>query len=129
MSGEYKLRFLVVDDQQSIRKLCTTIAGGLGFDCSEADSAETALVKLENDAPDIVLVDLRMAQMSGLEFLAEVKRILPRAEVSIMTGYGSIETAVQAMKLGAYDYITKPFRVEELKMTLQRMAEKVALGS
>ena len=69
-----------------------------------------------------------MAQMSGLEFLAEVKKILPRAEVSIMTGYGSIETAVQAMKLGAYDYITKPFRVEELKMTLQRMAEKVASG-
>ena len=127
MSSEYKIRFLVVDDQQSIRKLCTTIASGLGFDCSEAESAETALVKLENDAPDIVLVDLRMAQMSGLEFLAEVKKILPRAEVSIMTGYGSIETAVQAMKLGAYDYITKPFRVEELKMTLQRMAEKVGL--
>ncbi len=128
MGGEYKIRFLVVDDQQSIRKLCTTIAAGLGFDYSEADSAESALVKLENDAPDIVLVDLRMAQMSGLEFLAEVKKILPRAEVSIMTGYGSIETAVQAMKLGAYDYITKPFRVEELKMTLQRMAEKVGSG-
>ena len=127
MGGEYKVRFLVVDDQQSIRKLCTTIAAGLGFDYFEADSAESALVKLENDAPDIVLVDLRMAQMSGLEFLAEVKKILPRAEVSIMTGYGSIETAVQAMKLGAYDYITKPFRVEELKMTLQRMAEKVGL--
>jgi DNA-binding NtrC family response regulator len=127
LSGEYKIRFLVVDDQQSIRKLCTTIAAGLGFDYSEADSAESALIKLENDAPDIILVDLRMSQMSGLEFLAEVKRILPRAEVSIMTGYGSIETAVQAMKLGAYDYITKPFRVEELKMTLQRMAEKVGL--
>jgi DNA-binding NtrC family response regulator len=127
MTDEYKIRFLVVDDQQSIRRLCVTIAASLGFECSEAESAESALEKLENDAPDIVLVDLRMAQMSGLEFLAEFKKTLPHSEVSIMTGYGSIETAVQAMKLGAYDYITKPFRVEELKMTLQRMAEKVRL--
>jgi DNA-binding NtrC family response regulator len=127
MVDEYKIRFLVVDDQQSIRRLCVTIAASLGFECSEAENAETALEKLENDAPDIVLLDLRMAQMSGLEFLAEFKKILPHSEVSIMTGYGSIETAVQAMKLGAYDYITKPFRVEELKMTLQRMAEKVHL--
>ena len=127
MADEYKIRFLVVDDQQSIRRLCVTIAAGLGFECSEAESAESALEKLENDAPDIVLVDLRMAQMSGLEFLAEFKKILPHSEVSIMTGYGSIETAVQAMKLGAYDYITKPFRVEELKITLQRMAEKIRL--
>ncbi|MGA2988887.1 MAG: sigma-54 dependent transcriptional regulator [Candidatus Korobacteraceae bacterium] len=127
MVDEYKIRFLVVDDQQSIRRLCVTIAASLGFECSEAENAETALEKLENDAPDIVLVDLRMAQMSGLEFLAEFKKILPHSEVSIMTGYGSIETAVQAMKLGAYDYITKPFRVEELKITLQRMAEKVRL--
>ncbi len=127
MADAYKIRFLVVDDQQSIRRLCVTIAAGLGFECSEAESAESALEKLENDAPDIVLVDLRMAQMSGLEFLAEFKKILPHSEVSIMTGYGSIETAVQAMKLGAYDYITKPFRVEELKITLQRMAEKIRL--
>ena len=127
MADAYKIRFLVVDDQQSIRRLCVTIAASLDFECSEAESAESALEKLENDAPDIVLVDLRMAQMSGLEFLAEFKKILPHSEVSIMTGYGSIETAVQAMKLGAYDYITKPFRVEELKITLQRMAEKVRL--
>ncbi len=105
MGGDYKIRFLVVDDQQSIRKLCTTIATGLGFEYSEAESAESALVKLENDAPDIVLVDLRMAQMSGLEFLAEAKKILPRSEISIMTGYGSIESAVHAMRIGAYDYI------------------------
>ena len=127
MTEEYKIRFLIVDDQQSIRKLCTTIGASLGFECSEAENAESALLKLENEAPDIILVDLRMAQMSGLELLAEVKKILPRAEVSIMTGYGSIESAVQAMKLGAYDFITKPFRLEELKMTLQRMAEKIRL--
>jgi DNA-binding NtrC family response regulator len=127
MTEDFRIHFLIVDDQQSIRKLCVTIGASLGFSCDEAESAEAALRFLESNAPDIILVDLRMAEMSGLEFLAAVKKILPRTEVAIMTGYGSIESAVQAMKLGAYDYITKPFRVEELKLTLQRMAEKVRL--
>jgi DNA-binding NtrC family response regulator len=127
MTEDFRIHFLIVDDQQSIRKLCVTIGASLGFSCDEAESAEAALHFLESNSPDIILVDLRMAEMSGLEFLAAVKKILPRTEVAIMTGYGSIESAVQAMKLGAYDYITKPFRVEELKLTLQRMAEKVRL--
>lgn len=127
MTEDFRVHFLIVDDQQSIRKLCVTIGASLGFSCEEAESAEAALQLLETSAPDIILVDLRMAEMSGLEFLAAVKKMLPRTEVAIMTGYGSIESAVQAMKLGAYDYITKPFRVEELKITLQRMAEKIRL--
>jgi two-component system, NtrC family, response regulator AtoC len=127
MTEDFRVHFLIVDDQQSIRKLCVTIGASLGFSCEEAESAEAALQTLESSAPDIILVDLRMAEMSGLEFLAAVKKMLPRTEVAIMTGYGSIESAVQAMKLGAYDYITKPFRVEELKITLQRMAEKIRL--
>ncbi len=127
MSEQLKLRFLIVDDHQSIRKLCMTVGGSLGFECREADSAEAALAMLESEAPDIVLADLMMPNMTGLEFLPRVKEILPRAEIAIMTGHGSIETAVQAMKLGAYDYITKPFRIEELKLLLQRMQEKVNL--
>jgi DNA-binding NtrC family response regulator len=127
VTDDLRIRFLIVDDQQTIRKLCMTIGESLGFCCAEAESAEAALAQLETNAPDIMLVDLRMAEMSGLEFLAEVKRTQPHTEVAIMTGYGSIETAVQAMRLGAYDFITKPFRVEELKMTLERMAEKVRL--
>lgn len=127
MTEDLKINFLIVDDQQSIRKLCVTIGASLGFLCEEAESAESALAYIESNSPDIILVDLRMAEMSGLEFLARVKNMLPRTEVALMTGYGSIESAVQAMKLGAYDYITKPFRVEELKLTLQRMAEKVRL--
>src|SRR5206468_11171520 len=69
-----------------------------------------------------------MPRMSGLEFLERVKRLLPRAEVAVMTGHGSVETAVQAMKLGAYDYIAKPFSpLEELRLFLRRMADKVEL--
>ena len=76
----------------------------------------------------MILSDLVMPHMSGLEFLEKVKKLLPRTEVALMTGHGSIETAVQAMKLGAYDYITKPFSsLEELRLFLRRMAEKVRL--
>src|ERR1700757_264127 len=127
MTDGAKVRFLIVDDHQSIRKLCMTVGASVGFDCMEAESGEAALTCLENNSPDIILTDLMMPNMSGLEFLPRVKQVLPRAEIAIMTGHGSIETAVQAMKLGAYDYITKPFRVEELKLLLQRMAEKVSL--
>jgi two-component system, NtrC family, response regulator AtoC len=127
VTADFRVQFLIVDDQQTIRKLCMTIGASLGFACAEAESAEAAIAYLETNSPDIVLADLKMESMDGLEFLQQVKKTLPRTEVAIMTGYGSIESAVQAMKLGAYDYITKPFRVEELKMVLQRMAEKVRL--
>jgi DNA-binding NtrC family response regulator len=127
MSDDLRARFLIVDDHQSIRKLCMTVGASLGFHCTEADSGESALARLETDSPDIILADLMMPQMTGLEFLSRARQMLPRTEIAIMTGHGSIETAVQAMKLGAYDYITKPFRIEELKLLLQRMEEKVKL--
>ncbi|MGB9122308.1 MAG: sigma-54 dependent transcriptional regulator [Candidatus Angelobacter sp.] len=127
MTSDAKVRFMIVDDHPSIRKLCMTVGTSVGFSCVEAESAEAALSQLENDSPDIILTDLMMPNMSGLEFLPRVKQLLPRTEIAIMTGHGSIETAVQAMKLGAYDYITKPFRVEELKLLLQRMVEKISL--
>jgi DNA-binding NtrC family response regulator len=127
MTSDAKVRFMIVDDHPSIRKLCMTVGASLGFSCLEAESAVAALAQLENYSPDIILADLMMPNMTGLEFLPRVKELLPRTEVAIMTGHASIETAVQAMKLGAYDYITKPFRIEELKLLLQRMAEKISL--
>jgi DNA-binding NtrC family response regulator len=127
MTDDSKIKFLIVDDEQSIRRLCTTIGGSLGFACAAAESAEAALAYIETQSPDIVMSDLMLPNMSGVDLLRQVKQLLPRTEVAIMTGHGSIESAVQAMKLGAYDYVTKPFRVEELKLVLQRMAEKVRL--
>src|SRR5213596_4069004 len=105
-----------------------TIGEALGFICMEAESGESALALLEEQPAHIILTDMVMPNMSGLEFLERVKRLLPRAEVALMTGHGSIETAVQAMKLGAYDYISKPFSpLDELRLFLRRMAEKVRL--
>jgi two-component system response regulator AtoC len=127
MSEDLKTKLLVVDDEQSIRRLCMTIGTSLGFACNEAESAESAVTRLETDPPDLVLTDLKLPNQSGVELLKQVRSILPRTEIAIMTGHGSIESAVDAMKLGAYDYIEKPFRVEKLRLLLQRMAEKVRL--
>ncbi len=127
MSDDNKTRLLVVDDEQSIRRLCMTIGNTLGYACTEAESAEAALARLEPYAPDLILTDLKLPTMSGVELLKQAKNLLPHTEVAIMTGHGSIESAVDAMKLGAYDYIEKPFRVEKMRSLLQRMAEKVHL--
>src|SRR6266481_760094 len=125
MSDEMKTRLLVVYDEQTTCRLCMTIGNTLGYVCAEAESAEAALARLDSDTPDLLLTALKLPNMSGVELLKQTKKLLPHAEVAIMTGHGSIESAVDAMKLGAYDYIEKPFRVE--KMRLQRMAEKVRL--
>ncbi len=127
MTDDFRVRFLIVDDEQSIRKLCTTIGASLGFECAEAESAEAALAYLESGSPDVVLVDRRLPTMSGDDLLRQIKAMLPRTEVAIITGHGSIESAVEAMRLGAYDYIVKPFGAGQLKLVLQRMKEKVRL--
>jgi two-component system response regulator AtoC len=125
---DFRIRLLIVDDEQSIRKLCVTVGEALGFVCLEVESGESALALLEEQSVHMVLSDMVMPHMSGLEFLEKVKKLLPRTEIALMTGHGSIETAVQAMKLGAYDYITKPFApLEELRQFLRRMADKVRL--
>jgi len=128
VTDQLEICFLVVDDEESIRRLCMTVAEGLGFTCMEASTGEDALALLEEKPAHIILTDLVMPRMSGLEFLERVRKILPRAEVAVMTGHSSVETAVQAMKLGAYDYISKPFTpLEELRLFLRRMAEKIRL--
>jgi two-component system, NtrC family, response regulator AtoC len=128
VTQDLRIRLLVVDDEESIRKLCMTVGEGLGFACMEAESGDAALALLEEHPAHVVLTDLVMPNMSGLEFLEKVKRLLPRCEIAVMTGHSSVETAVQAMKLGAYDYISKPFSpLEELRLFLRRMAEKIRL--
>jgi two-component system response regulator AtoC len=123
-----RVRLLIVDDEQTIRRLCMTVGESLGFSCTEAESGEAALAVLESQPVHMVLTDLVMPHMSGLEFLEQVKRLHPRIEIAVMTGHGSVETAVQAMKLGAYDYIAKPFApLDELRLFLRRMADKVRL--
>src|SRR5271155_864015 len=126
--NDFRMRMLVVDDEQTIRRLCVTVGEALGLFCLEAESGEAALALLEEQPVHMVLTDMVMPGMTGIAFLEQVKRAHPRIEVAVMTGHGSVETAVQAMKFGAYDYIAKPFHpLDELRLFLRRMADKVRL--
>jgi two-component system, NtrC family, response regulator AtoC len=128
MTTDFRIRLLIVDDEQTIRRLCMTVGESLGFECLEAEDGDAAVALLEEQPVHMVLTDMVMPRLSGLEFLEQVKRDHPRVAVAVMTGHGSVETAVQAMKLGAYDYISKPFApLDELRLFLQRMADKVRL--
>jgi DNA-binding NtrC family response regulator len=128
MTQDVRVRLLIVDDEQTIRRLCMTVGESLGFSCLEAESGDAALAVLDARPVHMVLTDLVMPSMGGLEFLEQAKRNHPRIEVAVMTGHGSVESAVQAMKLGAYDYISKPFApLDELRLFLRRMADKVRL--
>ncbi|MBZ5614075.1 MAG: sigma-54 dependent transcriptional regulator [Acidobacteriia bacterium] len=125
---DFCIRLLIVDDEQTIRRLCMTVGESLGFLCLEAESGDAALAVLEEQPVHMILTDMVMPRMSGIEFLEQVKRDYPGIEVAVMTGHGSVETAVQAMKLGAYDYIAKPFApLDDLRLFLRRMADKVRL--
>jgi len=82
MSDSLKVRLLVVDDEQSIRKLCMTIGGSLGYSCAEAESAEVALSRIEQEAPDLILTDLKLPTQSGVELLRQAKSLFPPSRFS-----------------------------------------------
>jgi DNA-binding NtrC family response regulator len=123
------LNLLIVDDERSIREACREVAVSLGFAAFAADSAEHAYRLLDTQAFDAVLLDLRLPGAGGLEALRRIKERRPEAIVIVVTGYGTVQSAVQAMKNGAYDYVTKPFSVDELKLLLERVSSHLKLKS
>jgi len=116
------LNLLIVDDERSVRDSCREAARSLGFHVQVADTPELAYRELDTTTTDVVLLDLRLPGASGLDVLREIKRRRPETLVIVMTGFATVQSAVQAMKLGAYDYITKPFDFDELNLVLQRAA-------
>ena len=102
-------RVLVVDDEQSMRELLGIMLRQVGYAVTLADGGETAVEALKSDAFDLVITDLRMRKVDGLAVLRAAKEHSPRTVVLVVTAFASTETAVEAMKLGAYDYVTKPF--------------------
>jgi len=123
------LNLLIVDDERSVREACREVAHSLGFFAQVADSAEQAHRLLDLQPFDAVLLDLRLPGAGGLDVLRRVKERRPEAVVIVVTGYGTVQSAVQAMKNGAYDYVTKPFSVDELKLLLERVASHLKLKS
>jgi DNA-binding NtrC family response regulator len=121
------LNLLIVDDEKSIRDACREVAQTLGFTAYVADSAEHAYRLLQAQNIDAALLDLRLPGAGGLEALRQIKAQRPEALVIVVTGYGTVQSAVQAMKHGAYDYVTKPFSMDELKLLLERVASHLRL--
>ena len=122
-----KKTVLVVDDDSAHRTMLRALVGGWGYDVIEADDGSTAIEEVKKQPFDLVLMDVRMLKVSGLEALARIKAFNPAIPVTIMTAYSSVETAVEALKKGAYDYLTKPLDFDKLRLTLERAMEHAQL--
>jgi putative nucleotidyltransferase with HDIG domain len=121
---EDRPRVLVVDDEKFIRDIIADFLGMEGYIVRTAEDGSSAVTELERARYDMVISDLKMPRMGGLDLLKEVSKTHPDTLTVIMTGFGTVETAIDAMKRGAYDYILKPFKVEEVVHIVQRGLEK-----
>jgi response regulator RpfG family c-di-GMP phosphodiesterase len=127
LPAEEAPRILVVDDERVIREILADFLAMEGFWVRTADDGSNALVELSRQPYDLVLSDLKMPNMGGIELLTAISKHTPNVVTVLMTGFGTVETAIEAMKKGAYDYILKPFKVEEVVHTVRRALEKQKL--
>jgi two-component system response regulator HydG len=118
---------LVVDDDAAHRTMLKALIGGWGYRIFEADDGSTAVTAVQERPFDLILMDIRMIKMSGIEALDQIKSFNPVIPVIIMTAFSSVETAIDALKKGAYDYLTKPLDFEKLKITIRRAMEHTQL--
>ncbi len=118
---------LVVDDERSMREFLEILLSKEGWTVRTADSRDAALERIAEHVPDVVITDLKLKGQSGLDLLKDVKARCPEVEVVMITAFATNETAVQALQLGAYDYVTKPFQVDELRVVIQRALERQRL--
>jgi len=122
-------KILVVDDEAEIRSLLGAVLQGKGFEVVSAEDGSAALQQVQREHPAVTLLDLSMPRMGGMDALPEIKRLDPELPVIICTAHADLATAVRAMKLGAYDYVTKPFDIELLVLTVKRAVERQELRS
>src|ERR671938_1232343 len=119
-----RLRVLFVDDETSLREFMRSELPRLGHEVTVCPDGRAALKVLEKSTFDAAILDLRMPGMTGIEVLEHLKRVSPDTEAVVMTGHASTETAIQAMRLGAFDYITKPCQLAEIEAVLAKVCEK-----
>jgi two-component system response regulator AtoC len=120
-------RVLVVDDEENIRLVLRTLLKKQGYDVELADGGEAALAALEAFDPDVILTDVRMPRMGGLDLLGALKAKQHPATVIVMSAYGNVDLAIEAMKAGAYDYVSKPFKPDEIVLALRKAEERETL--
>ena len=118
-----KNTILVVDDDPAHRTMLKTLLTGWGYEVAQADDGSGAVEAVHHQPFDLILMDIRMIKVSGLSALAEIKVLNPAIPVIIMTAFASVETAVEALKKGAYDYLTKPFDFDELRLSIDRAVD------
>jgi two-component system response regulator PilR (NtrC family) len=122
-----KGKILVVDDERSMREFLGIMLAKEGYDVTQCPDGEAALRQAEEDIFDLAIMDIRMPKMDGIAVLERIKEITPETIVIMITAFASTDTAVRAMKKGAYDYITKPFKIDEIKIIIRNALEKRAL--
>src|SRR4051812_30444991 len=120
-------RVLVVDDEENLRLVVRTFLKRDGYEVEVAESGEEALALVESFGPDVILTDVKMPKMGGLDLLATLKAKGIDSTVIVMSAYGNVDLALEAMKAGAYDYIQKPFKAEEVLLTLRKAEERESL--
>ena len=124
---EEQIKILVVDDEKVIRDGCRRVLVNNEYDVCCAENGREAMTMLEEEEVDIILLDLKMPVMSGEEVLEQTFKLYPDIPIIIITGHGTIDTAVECMKKGAYDFITKPFQIDQFLLTIKRASEKRTL--
>jgi FixJ family two-component response regulator len=117
-------RILVIDDEETMRDSCTQVLTKEGYRVEVASDGRTGLSKSQEVAPDLVLIDLKMPGMSGIEILDALREMDPTIVPIVITGYATVTSAVEAMKEGAYDFLPKPFTPDELRLIVKRGLEK-----
>lgn len=120
----FLMNILIVDDDEAIRDSCIQLLKNLKAKVDDASDGNSGLRKIKHKAYDIVILDLKMPGLSGMKLLKKIKEINPETMVIVITGYATIDTAVEAMKNGAYDFLPKPFTPEELRLIIKRAMEK-----
>jgi DNA-binding NtrC family response regulator len=118
------IRVLVADDETNLRDLIVRELGRRGLDVAGVGDGEAALARLREEPCDVVVLDMKMPKLEGIEVLRELQEFPEHPQVIVMTGFQEVATAVEAMKLGAYDYLTKPTKIEELEVLVRKAAEK-----
>src|SRR5437879_10475556 len=116
-------KVLVVDDERKMRRLLQILLERLGIDSVAAESGEEALDRFQAEKIDLVLTDLKMPGMTGLELLARLRELDADVPVILLTAFGTVQTAVDAMKLGAFDYVLKPFDLEAVELIIRKALE------
>src|SRR6185503_15452258 len=122
-------KILIVDDEPSMRDLLNILLSRAGYLVTTVEDGEDAVAQIGKEIFDLVITDLKMPKLSGLDVLKAVRKACPETVVLVVTAFASTDTAVEAMKCGAYDYITKPFQIDEVQLIVRNALERRRLAA